>query len=300
MKGEAMRTIGLLGGMSWMSTAEYYKILNQLAAGQGGGLHSAPLLLHSFDFAEIAALQAAGRWNDAGDLLAGAAKGQEAAGAELLLIGTNTMHKVAPAVQAAVSVPLVHIIDATAERARAAGLTTLGLLGSSFTMEDGFYQQRMAADGLRVLVPGEADRRAVHRIIFGELCAGVISEASRQAYRQIIARLAAAGAEGVILGCTEIELLIGRADSPVQVLPTTQIHAEAAIAAATSPRPIRLPLARRARPPTTSRPRCGPGRRRGGGHPVRPRRNRAARRHSRPSGSTGSLRDPQVKTPAPG
>ena len=228
-----MKTIGLLGGMSWLSTAEYYRILNQLAQGEGGGLHSAPLLLHSFDFADIAALQAAGRWDDAGDLLANAAKGLETAGAELLLIGTNTMHKVAPAVQAAVSVPLLHIVDATAERARAAGLTTLGLLGSSFTMEDGFYQQRMQARGLRVLIPGEADRQVVHRVIFDELCAGVITDASRQAYRQIIARLAAAGAQGMILGCTEIELLIGQADSPVEVFATTQIHAEAAIAAAT-------------------------------------------------------------------
>jgi aspartate racemase len=234
-KGETVRTIGLLGGMSWVSTMEYYRILNQQAGGVDGGLHSAPLLLHSVDFAEVAAMQAAGRWDDAGDLLAGAAKGLEAAGAELLLICTNTMHKVAPAVQAAVSVPLVHIIDATAERAKAAGLTTLGLLGTSFTMEDGFYQQRMQAHGLRVLVPGEADRGVVHRVIFGELCAGELTEASRDAYRQIIARLAASGAEGVILGCTEIELLVGEADSPVPVFATTQIHAEAAIAAATRP-----------------------------------------------------------------
>jgi aspartate racemase len=228
-----MQTIGLLGGMSWVSTMEYYRILNQLAAAERGGLHSAPLLLHSVDFADVAALQASGRWDQAGDLLAGAAKGLEAAGAELLLIGTNTMHKVAPAVQAAVSVPLLHIVDATAERARAAGLTTLGLLGSSFTMEDGFYQQRMQAHGLRVLVPGQADRQVVHRVIFQELCAGTVTETSRQAYREIIARLAAAGAEGVILGCTEIELLIGQADSPVEVFATTRIHAEAAIAAAT-------------------------------------------------------------------
>jgi aspartate racemase len=230
-----MRTIGLLGGMSWESSIEYYRILNQLVREERGGLHSAPLLLHSFDFDQVAALQAAGRWDQAGDLLAGAAKGLEAAGAELLLLCTNTMHKVAPAVQAATSVPLLHIIDATAERASAAGLGTVGLLGSSFTMEDGFYQQRMRAHGLRVLVPGEADRQLVHRVIFQELCAGVITPASRQAYREVIARLAAAGAEGVILGCTEIELLIGQADSPVQVFPTTRIHAEAAVTAATRP-----------------------------------------------------------------
>lgn len=229
-----MRTIGLLGGMSWISSIEYYRILNQLVRDQRGGLHSAPLLLHSFDFHEVAALQAAGRWDQAGDLLAGAAKGLEAAGAELLLLCTNTMHKVAPAVQAAVSVPLLHIVDATAERVRAAGLGTVGLLGSSFTMEDGFYQERMQAQGLRVLVPGKADRQLVHRVIFQELSIGVLTEASRQAYREVIARLAAAGAEGVILGCTEIELLVGPADSPVEVFPTTQIHAEAAIAAATT------------------------------------------------------------------
>jgi aspartate racemase len=230
-----MRTIGLLGGMSWESSIEYYRILNQLVREERGGLHSAPLLLHSLDFDQVAALQAAGRWDDAGDLLAGAAKGLEAAGAELLLLCTNTMHKVAPAVQAAVSVPLLHIIDATAERVSAAGLDMVGLLGSSFTMEDGFYQQRMRAHGLRVLVPGEADRHLVHRVIFQELCAGVITPSSRQAYREVIARLAAAGAEGVILGCTEIELLVGQADSPVQVFPTTRIHAEAAVTAATRP-----------------------------------------------------------------
>jgi amino-acid racemase len=230
-----MQTIGLLGGMSWESSIQYYRILNQLVREERGGLHSAPLLLHSFDFDQVAALQATGRWDQAGDLLAGAAKGLEAAGAELLLLCTNTMHKVAPAVQAAVSVPLLHIIDATAERVSAAGLGTVGLLGSSFTMEDGFYQQRMEAHGLRVLVPGEADRHLVHRVIFQELCAGVITQASRQAYREVIGRLAAAGAEGVVLGCTEIELLIGQADSPVQVFPTTRIHAEAAVTAATRP-----------------------------------------------------------------
>jgi aspartate racemase len=228
-----MRTIGLLGGMSWTSSAEYYRLLNELTRQQRGGLHSAPLLLHSLDFAQVAALQAAGRWDDAGDLLARAAKGLEAAGAELLLIGTNTMHKVAPAVAAAVSVPLLDIIDATAERVQAAGLNTVGLLGTRFTMEDGFYQQRMAAHGLAVLVPGEADRRVVHQVIYQELSLGVCRPASRRAYREVIGRLAAAGAEGIILGCTEIELLIGQADSPVAVFPTTAIHTQAAIAAAT-------------------------------------------------------------------
>lgn len=229
-----MRTIGLLGGMSWASSIEYYRILNELVREERGGLHSAPLLLHSFDFDQVAALQTAGRWDQAGELLAGAAKGLEAAGAELLLLCTNTMHKVAPAVQMATSLPLLHIVDATAERVRAAGLGTVGLLGSSFTMEDGFYQERMRAHGMGVLVPGEADRQLVHRVIFKELCAGVLTPASRQAYREVIARLAAAGAEGVVLGCTEIELLVGQADSPVEVFPTTRIHAEAALAAATT------------------------------------------------------------------
>ncbi len=227
-----MRTIGLLGGMSWESSIEYYRVMNELVRRRRGGLHSAPCLLHSFDFAEVTALQSGGGWDDAGDLLAGAAKGLEAAGAELLLICTNTMHKVAPAVEAAISVPLLHIVDATAERVRASGLGTVGLLGSSFTMEDGFYQERMQAHGVRVLVPGEADRLLVHRVIFEELCAGVVSDASRRAYREVMSRLAAAGAEGVILGCTEIELLVGQADSPVEVFPTTRIHAEAAVAAA--------------------------------------------------------------------
>lgn len=229
-----MRTIGLLGGMSWVSSIEYYRLLNQQIHDRDGGLHSAPLLLHSFDFSEIAALQAAGRWDDAGGLLAEAAGGLEAAGAELLLICTNTMHKVAPAVAAAVSVPLLDIVEVTAAKVRAAGLTTVGLLGTRFTMEDGFYQDQMQAHGLRVLVPEEADRQLVHRVIFDELCTGTMTEASRQAYREIIARLVAAGAEGVILGCTEIELLVSQADSPVEVFPTTRLHTQAAVAAASS------------------------------------------------------------------
>lgn len=227
-----MRTIGLLGGMSWESTSEYYRILNAEARARFGGVRSAPCLLHSFDFAEIVALQRAGAWDEAGARLARAAKGLETAGAELLLICTNTMHKVAPAVAAAVSVPLVDIIDVTAERLLAAGVRRAGLLGSRFTMEDGFYHQSMAGHGIELLTPeDEADRALVHRVIFEELAAGIRSERSRQAYRRIIRRLAARGAQGVVLGCTEIELLIGQADSPVPVFPTTRIHAEAAIEA---------------------------------------------------------------------
>ncbi len=164
----------------------------------------------------------------------------------MLLICTNTMHKVAPAVEAAVSVPLLNIVDITAQRVREAGLTKVGLLGTRFTMEDGFYQRRMQANGLHVLVPGEADRQIVHQVIFEELCAGAVTGVSRQAYREIIARLVTAGAEGVILGCTEIELLISQADSPVEVFPTTRLHAEAAVTAASSATPAaRLPSARR-------------------------------------------------------
>lgn len=227
-----LRTLGLLGGMSWESTSEYYRILNTAARDRLGGVHSVPCLLHSFDFAEIVALQQAGAWDDAGQLLARAAKGLEAAGAELLLICTNTMHKVAPAVAAAVSVPLLDIIDVTAERLRAAGMRRVGLLGTRFTMEDGFYHERMAGHGVELLTPErEADRALVHRVIFEELAAGVRSEVSRRAYRRVIERLVERGAEGVVLGCTEIELLVTQADSPVEVFPTTRIHAEAAIGA---------------------------------------------------------------------
>lgn len=227
-----MRTIGLLGGMSWESTAEYYRILNVEARARLGGVHSAPCVLHSFDFAGIVDLQRAGAWEEAGRRLAIAAKGLEAAGAELLLICTNTMHKVAPAVAAAVSAPLVDIVEVTAARLLAAGTRRAGLLGSRFTMEDGFYHERMAGHGIELLTPeDEADRALVDRVIFEELAVGVRSEASRRAYRRIVGRLAERGAGGVVLGCTEIELLLDQGDSPVPLFPTTRIHAEAAIEA---------------------------------------------------------------------
>ncbi len=227
-----MRTIGLLGGMSWESTAEYYRLANETVRDRLGGLHSAQLLLHSVDFAEIAALQSDGRWDEAGQLLGQAAKGLEAAGAELVLICTNTMHLVADQVQAAISVPLLHIADTTADAVRAAGLGTVGLLGTRFTMEQPFYRERLAGHGLEVLVPGDEDRAEVHRVIFDELCQGVVREGSREAYRAAIRRLVDAGAQGVVLGCTEIELLVGPADSPVPVFPTTRLHVEAALRAA--------------------------------------------------------------------
>ncbi|MFD7320874.1 aspartate/glutamate racemase family protein [Streptomyces sp. NPDC059875] len=224
-----MKTIGLIGGMSWESSAEYYRLLNELVRERLGGLHSARCVLHSVDFAEIERLQVAGEWEKAGQVLADAAQGLEAAGAELLLICTNTMHKVADQVRDAVSVPLLHLGDATARAVRAQGLTTVGLLGTAFTMEQDFYRDRLASHGLTVLVPDADDRAAVHRIIYEELCLGIVTEDSRATYQQIIDRLVAAGAQGVILGCTEIELLVRPQDSPVPVFPTTRIHVEAAV-----------------------------------------------------------------------
>jgi aspartate racemase len=181
------------------------------------------------DFAEVAELQRQDRWDDAADLLAGAAKGLEAAGAELLLICTNTMHKVAPQVQAATSVPLLHIGDSTADAVHAAGLTTVGLLGTRFTMEQPFLREHLAARGLEVLVPSAVDRSVVHDVIFDELCVGVVREESRRAYQAVITALVEAGAQGIVLGCTEIELLVRAEDSPVPVFPTTRLHVTTAV-----------------------------------------------------------------------
>ncbi|OKJ00168.1 racemase [Streptomyces sp. CB01249] len=231
-----MKTIGLIGGMSWESTAEYYRLLNEGVRGRLGGLHSAKCVLYSVDFAEIERLQVAGRWTEAGDMLADAARSLRAAGADLLLICTNTMHKVADQVAAAVDVPLLHLADATAAAVRTAGLTRVGLLGTAFTMEQDFYRDRVAGHGLEVLVPDADDRALVHRVIYDELCLGVIREESRAAYGEVIGRLVAAGAEGIILGCTEIELLVGPEHSPVPVFATARLHAEAAVAAALAPR----------------------------------------------------------------
>jgi aspartate racemase len=235
------RVIGMLGGMSWESTAEYYRLANEGVRARLGGLHSARVVLASLDFAEIEALQMAGEWDRAGDVLAGEAARLEAAGAEVLVLCTNTMHKVADRVQAAVGIPMLHLADTTAAAVHAAGLTTVGLLATGFTMEQDFYRDRLAGHGLTVLVPDAADRAAVHRIIYEELCRGVVREESRRLYRQVIDRLVGAGAEGVVLGCTEIELLIGQADSPVPVFPTTRLHVEAALDASLQPGP---PVAR--------------------------------------------------------
>lgn len=228
-----MKLIGMLGGMSWESTAQYYRLANELTRERSGGLHSARCLIHSVDFGRIEQLQAQGRWDDAGAQLADAARGLEAGGAQLLLICTNTMHKVADQVQAAVTIPLVHLGDATARAVRASGATTVGLLATAYTMEQDFYRGRLASHGLDVLVPDAADRAEVHRIIYEELCLGIVREESRRAYVTVIERLVSDGAQGVILGCTEIELLIGPGDSPVPVFPTTRIHVEAALALAT-------------------------------------------------------------------
>jgi aspartate racemase len=227
-----MKRIGLIGGMSWESTALYYQLLNQGVADRLGGLHSADLMLASVDFALIAQLQADGRWDEAGEVLAEVARTLEATGAELLVLCTNTMHKVAPAIEAAVDIPLLHIIDITAAAAAAGGLNRLGLLATGFTMGQPFYSDRLATHGLDTIVPNAADQQLVHRIIYDELCRGVITDSSRQQVGAVIDDLVARGADGIILGCTEIELLISPADSPVPVLPTTALHATAALDAA--------------------------------------------------------------------
>jgi aspartate racemase len=224
-----VKVIGLLGGMSWESSLEYYRAVNERVKDLLGGFHSARTVLYSVDFAEIEAMQAGGRWDDAGAELARAAKALRAAGADVVVICTNTMHKVADRVAAAVDVPLLHLADATAAAIRAAGITRVGLLGTGFTMSEPFYRDRLAAHGLDVLVPGRDDRDLVHRVIYDELVLGVVREESREAFRGVIARLVGDGAEGVIYGCTEIELLVGAEDSPMPTFPTTRLHAEAAV-----------------------------------------------------------------------
>ncbi|MFM4651067.1 aspartate/glutamate racemase family protein [Aeromonas bivalvium] len=226
-----MKCIGLLGGMSWESTVSYYQALNRGVRAELGGLHSARVLLNSVDFAEIERLQHVGDWPATARLLANEARRLQAGGAQCLLIATNTMHKVAPEIAAAIDIPLIHIADATARRLQADGVARVGLLGTRFTMEQDFYKGRLETQfGLEVLVPGEAQRERVHRIIYDELCLGQIREPSRAEYLAIIAELAAAGAQAVILGCTEIALLLGDTRAAVPLYDTTAIHAEAAVA----------------------------------------------------------------------
>jgi aspartate racemase len=230
-----MKRIGLLGGMSWESSAEYYRLVNEATRERLGGLHSADCLLRSVDFAEIEELQRRGEWDAAGRRLAAEARALVAGGAELLVLCTNTMHKVADAIAAAVEVPFVHIADTTAEAVRAQGLSTVGLLATAYTMEQDFYVGRLRdAHGLDVLVPGAEDRRVVHDVIYDELCVGVVDDRSRDQYRRIMRELAGRGAEGILLGCTEIDLLVGAGDAPVPVFDTTRLHAERAVELALS------------------------------------------------------------------
>ncbi len=231
-----MKRIGLLGGMSWESSAEYYRYINQATRDRLGGLHSADCLLRSVDFAEIEGLQRAGEWQRAGERLAREAAALQAAGAELLVLCTNTMHKVAAAIVAAIEIPFVHIADTTAHAVRAQGLSTVGLLATGYTMEQDFYTGRLRdKHGLAVLIPDPPDRRLVHSVIYDELCRGIVNDRSRAEYRRIMRDLADRGAEGILLGCTEIDLLVGVADSPVPIFDTTRLHAERAVELALIP-----------------------------------------------------------------
>lgn len=225
-----MRTIGLIGGMSWESSAAYYRLINQQVRDRLGPLRSAQLLMHSVDFGPIEQAQHAGRWEDAAAILVDAAQRLQAGGADCVLLCTNTMHKLADTIQAAVSIPFLHIADPAGQAARDAGLRTVGLLGTAFTMEEDFLTRRLAGHGLDVIVPEPEQRRSVHRIIYDELCAGIVSDASRRQYQAIIGTLQARGAQAVILGCTEIGLLLGPGDSPLPLLDTTALHAQAAVA----------------------------------------------------------------------
>jgi aspartate racemase len=223
-----MKTLGLIGGMSWESTVPYYRQINQQINLRLGGLHSAKIILYSVDFQQIEALQRSGDWQQAGQLLADAAQALQRAGAQGLVLCTNTMHKVAAAITNATPLPLLHIADATAQQIKARGLRRIGLLGTRFTMEQDFYKARLLAQGIEVIIPDVPGRDLVHQVIYEELCLGQINPASRLAYQQIIAGLVAQGAEGVILGCTEIGLLVQPDDAAVPLFDTTAIHARTA------------------------------------------------------------------------
>lgn len=225
-----MRIIGLIGGMSWESSAEYYRLLNEGVKDRLGGLHSARCLLYSVDFAEIERLQHAGQWAEAGQVLIGAAQALERGGAEGLILCTNTMHKLADEIAGSVQIPFLHIADATAERVKKAGIQRVGLLGTGFTMEQDFYKGRLEQKyGLEVLVPEAADRQIVHRVIYDELCLGRVEANSKAEYLRVMAELVRRGAQGLILGCTEIMLLVGPADASVPVFDTTALHVGAAL-----------------------------------------------------------------------
>ena len=225
-----MKTIGLIGGMSWESSIEYYRIINETAKAKLGGLHSAKSLMVTVDFAEIEKLQHEDRWDEAGQILAKCAQDLERGGADFIVLCTNTMHKLADQITANVKIPFLHIADATAEKIIAAGMKKIGLLGTRFTMEHDFYKGRLIQNfGLEVLTPNESDREIVHRVIYDELVQGKVLDASRVEYSRIMESLAAQGVEGIILGCTEIELLVKQEDSSVPLFPTTSIHAIAAV-----------------------------------------------------------------------
>ena len=225
-----MKTIGLIGGMSWESSLEYYRLINEEVKNRLGGFHSAKCILYSVDFAEIGEMQMAGRWAEQAQIMVSAGQSLQRAGADFLVLCTNTMHKLADELQAGVQVPLLHIADATARQVQAAGIHTIGLLGTRFTMEQDFYRGRLEEKfGLKVLTPPAPEREIVHNVIYNELCLGLVKPESRRAYARIIADLLQAGAQGVILGCTEIELLVRPEDSPAPLFPTTRIHALAAV-----------------------------------------------------------------------
>ena len=225
-----MKTIGLIGGMSWESSVEYYRVINETARERLGGLHSAQCLMYSVDFAEIEAMQSEGRWEDAAQAMIDAAQRLQRGGADFIVLCTNTMHKLADAMQRSMSVPLLHIADATAEQIKAQGLTTIGLLGTRFTMEEDFYRGRLIERyGLQVLIPPMHEREVVHRVIYDELCLGQIRAPSKAHYVTIMQHLVERGAQGIILGCTEIGLLVNQADCAVPLFDTTRIHAVAAV-----------------------------------------------------------------------
>jgi len=227
-----VKILGLIGGMSWESTALYYRLINELVRERLGGLHSARLLMWSFDFEEVERCQAEDRWDEATEMMADAARRLAAGGAEILVICTNTMHRMADKVEATVGLPLVHIADATAEAVKLCGIQRVGLLGTAYTMEQDFYRGRLTdRHGLQVVIPEAADRRAVHDIIYDELCLGEVRRESRARYLEIVGRMRTHGAEGVILGCTEIGLLIGQSDLDIPVFDSTEAHAVAAVEA---------------------------------------------------------------------
>ena len=226
-----MKTIGLIGGMSWESTQEYYRILNEETKRALGGFHSAPCILYSVDFAEIEKLQHEDRWEELTGIMVRAARTLENAGADFILICTNTMHKMADDVQKSINVPLLHLVDATAERIRQDELRKIGLLGTKFTMEQDFYKGRLSDRfGIEVIIPGNEEREFIHQVIYNELCLGVVNQTSKERFLEIIRNLISQGAEGIILGCTEIPLLVSQADIPVPIFDTTEIHAKAAVA----------------------------------------------------------------------